>query len=190
MQTAMIERSLPMAPMMSRSKSCSAGQVVAAGRFRAGMAKLGGACTIITSSYAGERAGLTATAVCSVSAEPPRLLVCINRNVRAHQVITAGGVLGVNVLDARHETLAMRFAGMVDGVVGGDRFLEGDWADSDNGVPILRDALVSFECHVIDETVSGTHSIFLCEVTDIGTSDSAAHALVYFNRQFVPIATA
>lgn len=159
-----------------------------AGQFRAGMARMSGACTIITAGHQGNRAGLTATAVCSVSAEPPRMLVCVNRNVWAYQVIQASQRLGVNVLDAQHEGLAKRFAGMVQGVSGSDRFLEGDWQDSAHGVPLLRDALVSFEGRVIEETVSGTHSIFLCDVIDVATSDSGASALVYFNRHFVPIA--
>lgn len=160
---------------------------VNADRFRAGMSRVAGACTIITSSVDGERAGLTATAVCSVSAEPPRLLVCVNRSVRAHQVIAHSRRLGVNVLGPEHENLAKRFAGMVQGVVGCDRFLEGDWADSSLGVPLLRDALVSFECEVIEETVSGTHSIFLCEVVDVATASNGDSALVYFNRHFAPI---
>ena len=183
MHTAMIES----APVASRCSPADTGQGIGANLFRTGMSRLGGACTIITSSHEGERAGLTATAVCSVSAEPPRLLVCINRNVRAHQIITSGGTLGVNVLDVCHQSLAMRFAGMVDGVFGDDRFLEGNWECGVSGVPILRDALVSFECKVIEETTSGTHSIFLCEVIDVGTSEDSSSALVYFNRNFVPI---
>lgn len=187
MQTAMNQSTRFTSPIASRCVPGAMSADLPAGRFRSGMSKLGGACTIITSSHEGERAGLTATAVCSVSAEPPRLLVCINRNVRAHQIISEGGVLGVNVLDAHHESLAMRFAGMVQGVVGNDRFLEGDWSHGPSGVPILRDALVSFECRVIEETISGTHSIFLCDVMDVGTSDDSSSALVYFNRNFFPI---
>lgn len=156
--------------------------------FRIGMSRLGGACTIITGSHEGERAGLTATAVCSVSAEPPRLLVCVNRSVLAYQVISLSGRLGVNVLDAEHEGLAKRFAGMVQGVVGSDRFLEGDWQDGPSGMPLLRDALVAFECQVVEETVSGSHSIFLCDVTEVTSSASLNSALIYFNRKFAPIA--
>jgi len=174
----------------SSSGSGTSGMGIDASAFRAGMARLGGACTIITGQHEGERAGLTATAVCSVSAEPPRLLVCVNRSVRAHQLIADSARLGVNVLGPAHEELAKRFAGMVQGVVGGDRFLDGAWMQSPRGVPVLADALVSFECEVIEETVSGTHSIFLCEVTDVATAGNAHSALVYFNRHFVPISAA
>lgn len=155
--------------------------------FRLGMAHLGGACTLITSGHEGERAGLTATAVCSVSAEPPRLLVCINRNVRAHHIILASQRLGVNVLATVHESLAKRFAGMVQGVSGEERFHEGEWLESANGVPLLRDALVSFECHVIEQTLSGTHSIFLCEIVGVSVNEDPDKALIYVNRKFVPI---
>lgn len=181
-------QSRPEGALMPATTGNAGAAGVDAGLFRAGMARMSGACTIITSGHQGERAGLTATAVCSVSAEPPRMLVCVNRNVWAYEVISASQRLGVNVLDVQHEVLAKRFAGMVQGVTGSDRFLEGDWADSSNGVPLLRDALVSFEGRVIEETISGTHSIFLCEVIDVATSDSNTSALVYFNRHFVPIA--
>ena len=187
MQVASVQ-SRPEGVLMPATSGAAAATGVDAGLFRAGMARMSGACTIITAGHQGERAGLTATAVCSVSAEPPRILVCVNRNVWAYQVIVASQRLGVNVLDVQHEGLARRFAGMVQGVAGTDRFLEGGWVSSEHGVPLLRDALVSFEGRVIEETVSGTHSIFLCEVIDVATSDSDASALVYFNRQFIPIA--
>lgn len=190
MHSAVIENQPAAAARQASTSTSTAGSGVDAGAFRAGMSRVGGACTIITASHGDERAGLTATAVCSVSAEPPRLLVCVNRNVRAHQLIGDSGWLGVNVLDAGHQDLAKRFAGMVQGVVGADRFLAGDWRDSPHGVPVLRDALVSFECRVVEATVSGTHSIFLCEVTDVAAADTASSALVYFNRSFVPIETA
>lgn len=186
-QVSAVNTHRPSAVRQPAESGCVEGGVDAAA-FRAGMSRLGGACTIITASHEGERGGLTATAVCSVSAEPPRLLVCVNRNVRAHQLIADSGQLGVNVLDACHEGLAKRFAGMVQGVVGGDRFLEGNWLSSPKGVPLLSDALVSFECRVIEETQSGTHSIFLCEVIDVATTGGAQSALVYFNRHFVPVA--
>ena len=187
MQAASVQ-SRPEGTFMPATTGAAGATGVDAGLFRAGMARMSGACTIITSGHEGDRAGLTATAVCSVSAEPPRMLVCVNRNVWAYQVIVASQRLGVNVLDVQHEDLAKRFAGMVQGVAGADRFLEGDWGTSAHGVPLLRDALVSFEGRVIEETVSGTHSIFLCEVVDVSTSDSDNSALVYFNRHFVPIA--
>lgn len=161
------------------------------GRFRAGMARLGSACTIITSAQQGERAGLTATAVCSVSVDPPRLLVCVNRSTHAHSIIEASQVLAVNVLSAEQEPLARRFAGMVEGVSGPEKFQGGLWHDSLAGVPLLAGALVSFECRVLSSSEHGSHSVFLCDVTAVHALDIELHsraALLYFNRNFCQLA--
>ncbi|WP_299452255.1 flavin reductase family protein [uncultured Pigmentiphaga sp.] len=48
------------------------------------MRRIPSAVAIASTSYDRERRGLTATAVCSVSAEPPQLLACVNKQVRAH----------------------------------------------------------------------------------------------------------
>lgn len=158
--------------------------VVKPARFRAGMSYLSGACTIIASRLGEARAGLTATAVCSVTADPPRLLVCLNREGNAHEVISRSGVLSVNVLNAGHLALAQRFAGMMQGVRSGDRFLEGHWQVGVTGVPLLADALVAFECRVVEEIPASTHNIFLCEVIDVTTSGEDASPLLYFNHHF------
>lgn len=155
--------------------------------FRAGMAKLGGACTIITSSFQGECAGLTATAVCSVSTTPPRLLVCVNRKTHAHEIIQRSKILNVNVLAPEHEALARRFAGMTHGVNGEDKFLEGDWAAGKVGAPALPNTLVTFECEVESVSTHGTHSVFFCDVKHVHTlaeSTTPQAALLYFNRNF------
>ena len=187
MQAASVQ-SRPEGTFMPATTGAAGATGVDAGLFRAGMARMSGACTIITSGHEGDRAGLTATAVCSVSAEPPRLLVCVNRNVWAHDLICASGTLGVNVLAPRHESLARRFAGMVGGVTGSERFLEGDWTTGDAGAPLLRDALVHFECTVAEATASGTHSLFLCDVRAVNAHQANQSALMYFNRHFISAA--
>lgn len=161
---------------------------VDADAFRSAMSRLGGAVTIITARHGDEMAGLTATAVCSVSAQPPRILVCINRNVRAHALVEHSQALVVNVLSAEHETLARRFAGMVQGVVGADRFESGTWTADARGVPLLADAAASLSCAVVETAVSGTHSMFLCEVAAVHVPARTTSSLFYVNRQFFPIA--
>ncbi len=67
--------------------------------FRAGMRKLAGGVTIVTSiDQEGRRCGLTATAVCSLSTEPPSLVACVNRTSSVAAVVEASGVFAVNVL--------------------------------------------------------------------------------------------
>ena len=98
---------------------------VAASDFKQAMRYLAGAVTIVTTGSGEERRGLTATAVCSLSADPPRVIACINRNGITYEMISKSRKLGINILSAAHQTLAMRFAGMMD-IGDVDRFGVGD----------------------------------------------------------------
>ncbi|MEX3967848.1 flavin reductase family protein [Paraburkholderia sp. EG286B] len=153
--------------------------------FRAGMRRLAGACTVIASRGESGRAGLTATAVCSVSAEPARLLVCVNKSVFAHTVIVESGRLSVNVLAAHQEGIARRFAGMVANVAGEDRFLgEGTWREGKFGIPILEGTLVSFGCRVVEQIEAISHTVFTCEVVEVCCDEESTSPLVYFEGNF------
>ena len=152
-----------------------------------GMRNLAGHCVVIAANDGQCRAGLTATAVCSVTAEPPRLLVCVNRDVFAHGVITRSGRLSINVLGASQEPVARRFAGMIPGVSGGERFVDDDWEEGRNGTPILARALASFDCSVVEIIPAATHDLFLCEVQDVKGTLDQAEPLLYFAGKFSAI---
>ncbi len=92
-----------------------------AAAFKKGMRHLAASVTLITTKLQDQRGGLTATAVCSVSAEPPQILVCVNKTASAHDPIGEAGFFCVNILCPEHRKLAERFAGM-DGIEGDDRF--------------------------------------------------------------------
>jgi len=129
-------------------------------QFKQGMRRLGGAVNIVTSCHEGVRAGLTATAVTSLSAEPPRLLACINRQGSTYDIISRGRNLAVNVLGVNHKDLAMQFAGM-GGVPETERFDEKGWSPDSHRPPILSDALVSFDCDVDSIMDVGSHGIVI-----------------------------
>lgn len=151
-------------------------RAVEPGAFRDGMRRLAGAVCVIATGEPGARAGLTATAVCSVTAEPPRILVCINAKTGAHAPIAANGLLSVNVLRSNQAGLAKRFAGMVPGVSGEARFAEGNWSAL-QGVPVLDDACAVFACRVVEVLPASTHSIFMCEVVAVRTPTPAQETL-------------
>ena len=135
----------------------------AAADFKHAMRRLAAGVTIVTTKGRGGRAGLTATAVCSLSADPARLLVCVNRDSAPNAAIAAAKRFCVNVLALRHRSLALRFAGAT-GVAGEDRFAQGKWGSAATGSPVLLDALASFDCMLVDAVQSGTHTIFVGEV--------------------------
>lgn len=135
-------------------------------RFRQGMRRLAASVTIITTRHDARRAGLTATAVCSLSTAPPQLLVCVNRAADAHDPIDRGGRFCVNLLASGHRGLAARFAG-ADGVEGEARFAEGRWIDLATGAPALADALACFDCEVGERVRASTHTIFIGRVVEV-----------------------
>lgn len=150
---------------------------------RYGMRHFAVGVSIITAKDGATRAGLTATAVCSVTADPPRLVVFVNKNVVANEAILKGGALCVNVLAGEQEEVAKAFAGMVQGVHGEDRFQYGKWRELATGSPALENSLANFDCRVIKVFDESTHHAFLCEV--LATSErNDGEALVYLNGAF------
>lgn len=139
---------------------------VTAEDFRQGMRRLGGAVNIVTAANGGAWAGLTATAVTSLSAEPPRLLACINRQGATYDTISKGRKLAVNVLGIQHKALAMRFAGM-DNEPENERFDGGSWQSHDGCAPVLTNALVSFICDVESIMDVGSHGVVIGNIMSV-----------------------
>jgi flavin reductase (DIM6/NTAB) family NADH-FMN oxidoreductase RutF len=137
---------------------------VDAGQFKIGMLTLAGAVNIITSMHSGHRYGMTATAVCSATAEPPTVLVCINKLATTHGAVSKSKVFCVNVLRSENWELSTTFSG---GQTGDARFKNGNWTRLSTGAPVLIDALVSFDCRVVKTLSHGTHTIFLGQVEQI-----------------------
>src|SRR5471032_1788832 len=79
--------------------------------FRNAMARLGAAVNVITTDGPAGRAGFTASAVSSVTDEPPTLLVCLNRNASVYDAFKQNGVLCVNFLCGCHQNLDILFFG-------------------------------------------------------------------------------
>ncbi|WP_298619086.1 flavin reductase family protein [uncultured Zoogloea sp.] len=150
---------------------------------RNGMRHLAAGVSIISAADSERKAGLTATAVCSVTTDPPRLVVFVNKNVVACEIIQQSGALAVNVLAGDQEEVARAFAGMVEGVHGDARFGYGSWGTAITGAPMLEGTLSSFDCRVIKMFDESTHHAFLCEVLTVRERNDG-QALVYLNGAF------
>jgi len=156
--------------------------------YRNAMARLGAAVSIITTTGVDGDAGFTASAVCSVTDDPPTLLVCMNRGGSLHDAIKANGVLCVNTLAAAQEHLSPLFAGFVD-VPMAEWFDAAAWTTLVTGSPVLADAVVSFDCRIAQVTEVGTHSVLFCEVLAI-QAGPAHEGLIYFGRSYHRITVA
>jgi flavin reductase (DIM6/NTAB) family NADH-FMN oxidoreductase RutF len=153
---------------------------VAVDEFRAAMRQIPSVVTIVTTSVHGFRHGLTATAVASVSVDPPQVLVCVHRATRSATAISAAGRFGLNFLSAEHAELAEAFAAPIEDPE--DRFRLARWKAGPSGTPLLVDALVAFECVVVNEISSGTHLILVGQVADVRCREG--RALIYQRGAF------
>lgn len=155
--------------------------MVEASDFRNAMSLLTTAVNIITTAGETGQHGFTASAVCSVTDSPATLLVCMNQSSRSHQYFIENKVLSVNVLSSQHESLSNAFASSQ--LSAEQRFGLAQWGKLKTGCPVLKDALVSFDCEIEQIQQVGTHSIFICRVVAIQQS-SQEESLVYFNRSY------
>ncbi len=150
-------------------------------RFRDAMARLGSAVTIVTTDGASGRHGFTASAVCSVTDEPPTLLVCMNRNASSSGHFRENGALAVSVLIGQHQELSTLFAGGTKDMA--ERFASGGWHVLQTGAPLLDDASVGFDCRIVEVKDVGTHSVLFCQVMDT-VIRGEPEALIYLQRAY------
>jgi flavin reductase (DIM6/NTAB) family NADH-FMN oxidoreductase RutF len=141
-----------------------------------------GAVTIISVGRVGGRTGLTATAFCSLTDDPPMVVACINRSASAHDLIEGHGAFCVNVLALPQEDIAMRFAGRA-GLAGEQRFDDGAWTTLTTGAPVLQGALANLDCEVAEQYDGKTHTIYIGRVK-AGRVNELADPLVYFRGKF------
>jgi flavin reductase len=135
-----------------------------------------GAVTVITTGRPDGRAGLTATAAMSLTATPPRVAVAVNHDASAYPAIVANGAFVVNVLSVDQSAIADGFSGR-DGRKRETRFDTGEWIELKTGMPVLREAVASFDCRTVSEIPVGTHSLFVGEVEAVSRTQGAAPLL-------------
>ena len=154
-------------------------------QFKTGMRSLAGAVNIITTLHASHRYGMTATAVCSATADPPTVLVCVNKLAATHNALAKSKVFCVNVLRFEDWELSTIFSGAQTGET---RFKNGNWTRLATGSPVLLDALVSFDCRVVRQLAHGTHTIFLGEVDQV-LIGKKGRPLLYSEGQYAKLAS-
>ncbi len=151
--------------------------------FRDAMARLGAAVNIITTDGPAGIGGFTASAVCSVTDEPPTILICMNRNATAAPRLKENGTVCVNVVGTSQREAAMVFAGVTKCPME-ERFLAGTWTKLATGAPALDGALESIDCRVAEIVEKGTHLVIFAEVQAIRLGAPEEHALIYFGRDY------
>jgi flavin reductase (DIM6/NTAB) family NADH-FMN oxidoreductase RutF len=160
-------------------------QAVSQDEFRAAMRRLTGGVSVITAGRGAEISGMTVSSVSSLSADPPTLIVSVNRSASALALMKSYGFFGVSILTSDQLHIAERFAGK-DGLKGADRFATSRWITRISGVPLLADALAAVDCEVEETIERHSHAIVIGRVLDVRVSTRLA-ALGYWNGQYVAI---
>lgn len=128
------------------------------------MRRLASTVAIVTSGSESEWTGMVATAVTSVAADPPTLLVVVNRSASLSPVLTQTGHFCVNLLSQRHAQIVGAFSGKIKGR---ERFNVGRWSACEEGMPLLDDAVASLVCRTVKTLELATHTIFVGEVSEV-----------------------
>ncbi|AZG08502.1 flavin reductase [Pigmentiphaga sp. H8] len=150
---------------------------LSAEEFRRMMRRYPAAVTVITTGQAPDRAGMTATAVMSLSMEPVQLVCAINRSTYTHERLVRHGRFCVNVLERGQIQVAKRFAGQ-GGMAGEARFGADDWTSAPSGVPMLKGAVLAFDCALVRSMEAGTHTLIVGEV-EAGCRSGELQPLLY-----------
>ena len=143
------------------------------------MRTVGNSVSVVTTDGAAGCHGGTVSSFCSVSVEPPIMLVCLNRDSQIAKLVEANGVFNVNILPEGSSQLGNRFAGAQDAELS-DRF-EGIEVTHNRFGPLLNDSTV-ISCEVSDITLAGTHKVMFGLVKSVLISDQAP--LAYLAGQY------
>lgn len=152
---------------------------VSGGVFREVMRRFPTGVTVVTTLVDGVPYGFTANAFASVSAEPPTILICVNREASAHPMISQASIFCVNILALEQVELARRFA---DKSTRSHRFDGIATHVESTGAPVLDGVLAFLDCRLTEEHTAGTHTVFLGEVIAGGTRPGKP--LGYFDADY------
>ena len=134
--------------------------------FRQVMGQFATGVTVVTACVQGKPAGITVNAFCSVSLDPPLVLVCIDLISHTLPFIRESGSFAVNILTDEQEHLSRCFAGSTQERY--EHFCYADFHTAATGAPIIDDSLAFIDARVVAEYPGGDHVIFLGQVEAMG----------------------
>lgn len=147
---------------------------VSSEEFRAALSRFASGVTVVTSvDGEGRPHGITVSAFCSVSLEPPLVLVCIEKLAGSHASLAASGRFSVNLLSSGQQWISDRFASLEP-----DKFRDVPTAAGPSGLPLIEGSLASLECEVRQAVDAGDHSVFIGEV--MSARGDGGDPLLYF----------
>lgn len=146
--------------------------------FRHALGKFASGVTVVTTRAAdGRLHGLTVSAFCSVSLNPPLILVCIQKTTGSYYAFQETKAFVVNVLNESQAHISNHFASHLE-----DKFSGMDYETGIENIPVLKDCLVNLECRLANAYDGGDHTIFVGEIEKAHIGDGAP--LAYFHGSY------
>lgn len=148
--------------------------------FRQSMRRLASTVSIISCEHEGTRYGITVTSVTSLCMAPQSILACINQSASIWSPLLGTKRYCVNLLSDAHVEISKRFSGAVPAA---ERFLAGDWRQSEDGIPYLAGAQANIFCELDHSFTYATHDILIGKVTS-SLFSAEVSPLIYQNGTY------
>lgn len=132
--------------------------------------------TIVTARAGDKVHGMTVSAFSSVSADPPLVLICVNRATKTHRLIEEGAIFAVNILAEHQRDISNLFASTEHEDTRLERV---PWTEGATSAPLIDGALASLECSVHSAHREGSHMIYIGQVEAF--HGTAAEPLLYYD---------
>ena len=162
--------------------------------FKNAMSQFASGVTVITASSEGQDHGMTASAFCSLSLDPPLVLVCVKRENRMWHALKKSAGFGVHLLSREQESLSNRFAGGIVDEEGKwrpwppdrDKFADLEIARGRaSEAPLFSGALATLDCLHHDALDGGDHTIFVGRIVEASAQErGATEPLLYFSGRY------
>lgn len=157
--------------------------MIDADTFRSVLGRFASGVTILTARDAnGGDHGMTVSAFCSLSLDPPLVLVCIDHDASMLPLLLAHPPVGISILAAEQETYSRRFAAEEDDRFDGIAFTRGA-----NGVVLLDGSLAHMECRLLEHHRSGDHTIFIAEIEQAQSHTTDGRPLLYYRGGYAQL---
>lgn len=154
--------------------------------YREAMSRFAGAVHVVATDGPHGRRGTTVIAACSVSDDPPTILVCLNRLKPENDCFAENGVFALNALSAAQRPLADAFSGLT-ALSQDERFALGEWETLASGAPVLVGAEAVFDCQLVEAKDFATHRVLFGKVMAVRIGDEMT-PLIYHHRAYRTLA--
>ncbi|HEX8267645.1 MAG TPA: flavin reductase family protein [Pyrinomonadaceae bacterium] len=143
--------------------------------FRRALSRFASGVTVITTKdNDGKLYGITVSAFCSVSLEPPLILICIEKSAGSHPAFEQSKAFVVNILREDQQHISDHFASRLT-----DKFSGISYRRGIEDLPLLEDVLVNLECRLRYSHEGGDHTIYVGEIEKLTINDG--NPLLYFH---------